>query len=172
MMGKREVAEVAEKIGAMRAASALIAEIEAKGGMGRRINVVGKDGAPTGRTISHGEVLRAAGQIAEYELAVQDGKRPAQVVCDVCHTIVEVPSTGPTPKMHRACARRIRNARHRSTDKGKTTNAAGRKTRVKRRRGKGLCVECTGVPKPAADGRGGLCVGCAERRNARRRAPD
>lgn len=136
-------------------------------GASRKLHLVGKDGKPTRATTDveyrHG-VLKRLG----IELALLPGKRPTQIVCETCRSVVTVKKRGTVPTRCASCrygrcsdcgADLGRDVAHRARKDGKTPRCkACRKRRTAekvlgRAATEAVCMTCKAalpVPKNAA----------------------
>ena len=74
--------------------------VRRQAGAPRVVTVVGKDGQPVRQTTAV-EVAKSVLARADVEFSVQEGKRPAYVVCAMCGRAVPVPVKGRVPSMCR-----------------------------------------------------------------------
>lgn len=111
-MSKRAVSQIAESLAAQALVERGPPPLRFQGrGSVRLLHVVDQEGKPTGRLASHGDVLAGVAKAAEFDLAVQDDRRPVYIVCADCPPnsktrLVKVKAVGVVPTYCRPCAAR------------------------------------------------------------------
>lgn len=105
-MSKRELAQAFEEQAEAIVEARPKRVLKSTGGKARTLKVVNAEGEVIGLA-THAEVLSGAAKVAEVELAVQDGKRPAVVLCSKCGMQVLEVKHFAIPKYCPECKREV-----------------------------------------------------------------